>query len=244
LDEYSGYVSSPPKIFSRITLGGTLTFTEWSGAGCSGSCLTVTDIIHSGYCTVSRTSCTDDVTLGEKNIKGYDDCSRTTLVVDDVTNNCTFLADYTGPSFSSVFTNTSLTVTSSDCEYTGSYTETLSDEYTTAQLISDVDAAIPAFSGAFSTGSGTAFFDVTTDELTATKRALEYKFALPALVALGYTTYRLDWVERFTPEGGSPTDTAKFYNWDGSATETGVYTVSAPSTQGTTSIVNVVASCL
>ena len=243
LDEYPGYVSSPPKIFSRITLGGTLTFTEWSGAGCTGTCLTVTDIIHSGYCTVSRTSCTDDVTLGQKNIKGYDDCARTTLVVDDTTENCTFFPDYTGPSFSSAFTNISRTVTSSDCEYTGSYTETLTDEYTTAQLIADALAAIPAFSGSYSAGAQTALNDLTSDEVTASLRSMQYKFTLPTLT--GYTAYRIDWAEVFTPTVGAPTSTAKSYIWDLSASETPAYTITAPSTEGSTAVVitGITASC-
>ncbi len=208
----------------------------------------------SGSCTVSRPECVTTNTTNY-NRKEYFPCD--TLAADEnesVTcpaGFCTGLSQDLCSLFGSPsYTNTVATIFIDDpCDTRAvkvncNFTATLSIEYTTADLISDVDAAIPAFSGVFSTGSGTAFYDLSTDELTATKRALEYKFELPALVALGYTTYRLDWVERFTPEGGSPTDTAKFYNWDGSATETGVYTVSAPSTQGTTSIVNVVASCL
>lgn len=126
-------------------------------------------------------------------------------------------------------------------KYLGGLVETLSSEYTTAQLLTDVDAALPAFSGSYSSGvTCTAFYDLSSNELTATKRALQYKFAI--LGGLG-GCYKITWVERFTPEGGgSPTDTARSYLWDGVATETGVYTITPPSSQGTTAIANVVAT--
>lgn len=122
-------------------------------------------------------------------------------------------------------------------------TLTLSDEYTTVELEADVDAALPAFSGGYSSGacSDGAFFDISTDERTITKRAMEYLFELPDLT--GHVCYRIDWEEVFTPEGGgSPTVTPKFYNWDGVATETPAYTIDPPATQGTTTVENVAVS--
>lgn len=121
-------------------------------------------------------------------------------------------------------------------------TVTLSDEYTTTLLLADVDAALPAFSGSFAACSSTALYDLSSDELTATKRAMEYKFTLPSLYP--GQCYRIEWIERFTPEGGgSAVDTPKTYDWDGVATETPVFTINPPSTQGSVSIVSIVASC-
>jgi hypothetical protein len=252
-DEWIGYVSSPPKIYLRKTLAGGINGDASDASPCAGNCVSYVRTSYSGECNLDRFTLVETVG-GNFNLKVAEPC--TTILVNDNLGVCTVDQGFpyvTGltPGYNLTYSSTVETATgigcagpSTDQNFTGVATTTLSEEYTTALLVSDVEAAIPAFSGAFSTlGSGTAFFDITTNELTATKRALEYKFELPALVALGYTTYRLDWVERFTPEGGSPSDTAKFYNWDGSATETGVYTVSAPSTQGTTSINNVVASC-
>ena len=85
--------------------------------------------------------------------------------------------------------------------------------------------------------SGT-LHDLTSDELTMTKRALQYKFTLPTLT--GFSAYQIDWIERFTPVVGSVVDTPKTYNWDGVATETGAYTVNAPATPGEVTIVSVV----
>lgn len=235
--EWSGYESSPPKIYQRIDFSGTITFREWSGAACSGTCVSLSESIHSGYCTIDRGTCVYGVEAGSKRFKGYSDCG-TTLVVDDTTGACGFWEDYPDVDFSSTVSSTVRTKTGLACEVTGSYTETISNEFTTAILSTDVDAALPAFSGSFlTTGSSSALYDLSTDELTITKRALQYKLPLPSLAALGYSTYYVQWIERFTPAGGgSPVDTVKSYTWDGSATETPVYTINPPSTPGSTAI--------
>ena len=253
-NEWFGYVSSPPKIYLRKTLAGGINGDASDASPCAGNCLSYVRTSYSGECNFDRFTLVETVG-GNFNLKVAYPC--TTILVNDNTATCTIDQGYpystgTTPGYNLTYSSTVETATGIGCtgsgtnqNFTGVATTTLGNEYTTALLISDVETALPAFSGPFTTsvGSPNAFYDLSTNELTATKRALEYKFELPALVALGYTSYRLDWVERFTPEGGSPSDTAKFYNWNGSATETGVYTVSAPSTQGTTSNNNIVASC-
>jgi hypothetical protein len=120
---------------------------------------------------------------------------------------------------------------------------TLSSEYTTSDLETDVTNAIPAFSGSFSSGSCTgAFYDKTSDEFTITKRKMQYKFTFSSIS--GYSCFKITWNETFTPEGGgSSTSTAKSYLWNGTDTETPVYTIDVPVSQGTTTITNVVQSC-
>jgi hypothetical protein len=126
---------------------------------------------------------------------------------------------------------------------TGSQVSTLSNEFTTALLVSDTLAAIPAFSGSYSAGAATALYDLTTDQLTASLRSLQYKFTLPTLT--GYVSYRIEWQEVFTPAVGGPTSVAKSYTWDGVATETPAYTIPAPSTKGSTvvTITGITAGC-
>jgi hypothetical protein len=83
---------------------------------------------------------------------------------------------------------------------------------------------------------------LSSDEVTMTKRKAEYKFTIPSLT--GYTCYRITWVERFAPEaGGSPTNTALTYVWNGTDTETPVYELEVPDIQGATEVVSVVADC-
>lgn len=127
----------------------------------------------------------------------------------------------------------------------GSWTVTGSDEYTTSALFSAVDSALgsASWSSWSSVSCSGAFVDLSTDQVTYTKRKLEYKFELPEDLVEGQC-YRITWKERFTPEGGSAVDTDKSYEWDGEATETGVYSITPDNTlQGTWTIVSVTAVC-
>lgn len=153
--------------------------------------------------------------------------------------------------FSVTNTSTTHTVdcTTTCCDFgtfyakaTGSVVETLSDEYTTADIISDVDTALAAASFGSWGVACEAFYDLDSDELSATKQKLEYNFVLPDMT--GYSCYKIMWEERFTPAGGgSPSYTSKSYQWDGVATESPVNSIAAPSTEGTTDIVNISYTC-
>lgn len=119
-----------------------------------------------------------------------------------------------------------------------------SSEYTTALLLSNVASSIPAFSGAYHTynpANDYAYYDLSSDEITATETKLQYRFALPSLT--GYTCYRITWSEKFVPESGSTVYTSLSYTWDGSATYAGPYTIDPPASQGTTTVVSVVVTC-
>jgi hypothetical protein len=125
----------------------------------------------------------------------------------------------------------------------GSFTATLSDEYTTLQLRNDTYSAIPAFSGSFAAGAITAVTNLSADEMSCSKRSFEYKFILPVLT--GYTSYRLDWSLEFAHVDGSPTGIApQSYVWDGVATETPIYNAGAPADPNDViSVAGLVASC-
>lgn len=113
-----------------------------------------------------------------------------------------------------------------------SVSKTLSNEYTTSELIANTISALPSYPNTW-TGTCSSYFDLPWDELTCTIRRFKYKFQLPTLT--GYSCYKITW-----KEGGVD----KSYLWNGSDTETPVYTVNEPLTNGTVSITNVAASCL
>ncbi|NBW38511.1 MAG: hypothetical protein EBR30_26525 [Cytophagia bacterium] len=242
--EFAGYVSTPPKIYRKSTLQGTAT-AEQTSSSCL-SCNTKITYTYSGSLTISKTTCTG--TDGRQ------------VVITPYTTNCTTPdpsstngASDVGPlaGFTDSYLPTVHTITGTGCQpgtpeyyYSAGGTNTLSTEWTTAELETDVYNAIPAFSGSFSGGvacSG-AYYDKTSDELTITKRKMEYKFVLPTLT--GYSCYKITWNETFTPEGGgSTTVTAKSYIWNGTDTETPVYTIDVPAAQGTTTVTDVSVSC-
>lgn len=249
--EWAGYVSTPPKLYLKKTLGGAIT-AENGGDDCA-ICNTKIEYVYSGYDEFTKVSCptlSSDTTQLVTYSYNFDCINITTINV-----NSTSQTIGTGSAtFPDTYTSTVHTITGVGClgngignpsfNYYGSATETLSDEWTTADLESEVTAAIPAFSGPFLGGvncSG-AYYDKTTDELTITKRKMEYKFPLPTLV--GYTCYGLSWDEVFTPKGGgSPTITPKNYSWNGSDTETPIYTIDVPASEGVITVTEPVPTC-
>ena len=248
--EFSGYVSTPPKIYLKRNHSGTVSTAAANTAPPGGpsnfrdtsetfsgsesipdrSSCTVVDTVSSswsvtdigGTTTGSLSDKLDDSTIG-----GERGCEP----FDYDFNPCSPTNTATTRTYSHSFSITGFTST-------GSFVITNDDEFTTALLESDVDSFMPAFSGSYTSGASTALHDLTSDELTMTKRALQYKFTLPTLT--GFSAYQIDWIERFTPVVGSVVDTPKTYNWDGVATETGAYTVNAPATPGEVTIVSVV----
>lgn len=245
-----GYVefdgpSSPPRIYLRTTASGSVTLASFSAADCSSGCY---------YKRITTTNGQVDFDP-DTMLESY---SGTWQVAEDTDSDCvvdlTTPFDPTGGALggdgdtATVTLTTLVTSGSGVCNsgnlFTGSNTFTRTNEYTTALLNTKVDADL-TLPGSFSAGLSTlGYRELTTDEIDLAKTKSEYKFALPSLVALGYVTYRLDWIERFSPlGGGAPTDTAKFYNWDGVATETPVYAVAPPATNGTVTVIGLTASC-
>jgi hypothetical protein len=73
-----------------------------------------------------------------------------------------------------------------------------------------------------------AFRDLESDELTYSIMRFKYKFTLPNLT--GFTTFQITWMEGSTP---------RTYTWNHVDTETPVYTVLEPSTNGSIVITDV-----
>ncbi len=154
--------------------------------------------------------------------------------------------------------------TTCSCLGNGNFYEeiTLSDEYTTELLISTTEDALPDYAACFDcdeesegcealiSGQGcacSAFRNLSTEELSYSIRKFKYKFTFgldgdgDPIAIPGYL--KIFWTERFTPEGGgSPTDTAKTWEHavgDSPVTESDTYEVDVPTTDGTTTIVNI-----
>lgn len=242
--EWSGYVSTPPKIYRKNTLQGTVT-AESVSAGCV-TCNTKITYVYSGDITTSKTTCSGTDTRQVVTTPYTIDCVTPDPATTGGASDVGPLADFTDS-----YTSTVHSISATGCQpvYPATYTygsadSTLSEEWTTAELETDVTNAIPTFSGSFLGGVDCtgAYYDKTTDELTITKRKMEYKFPLPSLT--GYTCYSLTWDEVFTPKGGgSTTSTSKSYVWNGSDTETPIYTINVPITEGTITVTQPVASC-
>ncbi len=78
---------------------------------------------------------------------------------------------------------------------------TYSDEYTTAALITNAIAELPAFDNDWNDTAGSQL-NVSTDELSVALRGSHYRFIFPIPRVGSGTCYRLEWVERFIAEAG------------------------------------------
>jgi hypothetical protein len=232
--EWSGYESNPPKIYLTCTLSGSVTFETNSASDCSGSC--ESKIVHtwSGSCAYSRSDCSFS-SSSSYTVDTFDPCDN--LQSSVTTDPCPDLDDSLSSGVTNSYNSTVHTLTGDGCyaanfNASGSATATLSDEYTTTALISDVEAALPAYPGTWA-GTCGAYRDLSSDEMTYTIRRFKYKFQLPDLT--GYNCYRITWNEGSTPMS---------YQWDGVATETPEYgPINEPASNGTIDITNIVATC-
>ena len=134
---------------------------------------------------------------------------------------------------------------------------TYADEYTDAQLQTYVAATLPGW-GPLSTFGDSYPSELASAELSSgagTYSILESKYAFAWQVPPSQF-YELTWVERFTPDGGgSPTDTAKSFTWDGTIPNgynpsdsstwprSTVFEVDYPSSNGSISLHNLAVNC-
>lgn len=93
-------------------------------------------------------------------------------------------------------------------------TEYYSSPYTTSALVSNTIAALPSFSS-FTAGSPVASYSLSGTEQSFTIERSKYKFRFKVPKVGNGSCYKLTWVERTSLTGGSPTDAAKSYTWDG-----------------------------
>jgi len=218
--------SSPPKIYLRRTGSGTMSQFIYGGQpSCSGAVTSNPSWAYAGY--------------QEYNLNG-------TLVVDSITENGVpsggaILPPCGVPATAEclpVITKTAYTFTGDQVcygsfpafYYSGVVTDQLSNEYTTAMLITHTESLLPSYPNTY-TGACLASRDLEVDELTYSISRFRYKFSLPVLT--GFTTYQITWMQGSTP--GT-------YNWNGSDVETPVYTANEPATNGSYTITSIVAS--
>ena len=247
-EEWPGYESTPPKIYLLSTIEGTL-YAESTDNNCQ-DCETRIVYNYSGSASYQRISCSFGNNRTLATAQYYPDCTTLQETSSGSVSDIGFTPD---TFFPNSYTSTIHSVTGAGCVdtgtaqeayYYGTATNTLSNEYTTADLLDDVDSELPDFSGDFGTPCEPAVYDITSDELTITKRKIQYKFTWPiSLTASLYSCYKIEWAEVFTPESGSVVTTARSYQWNGTDIETPVYTIDVPTYQGTTVVTSITTSC-
>ena len=167
-----------------MTLSGSITGTFWSDAGCS---ICDTDAVHSfnGSCTWTRPACAL-FSNGNDTIVIHDPCS----VFYSSSDNAVCSAD---PGISNVnevvVSKTVKNYVGQGCDgtgysATGTSTETLSWEYTTAILSTDVSGALSSATwGSYGASCPDSVFTQSADELTISKREVDLKVQFSAVPA-------------------------------------------------------------
>lgn len=231
--ENAGFVSTPPKIYHSDTWDGTQSDTVYvSTTDCTGPFLTQQLRVYSGTGTYSSDcECEGDTkqveitNYGEDPFILYYSCDVRQGTDDDAVS------------------GTERVISQDTCDPALSgarrliidITDTLSDEYTTSELLTNTEAALPSFPGTW-TGTAGSYFNLTTDELTNSIRESKYRFSFT--IPSG-SCYRIDWIEDGTPKtwqytgGGTPGDI-------GYSDE---YTIPIPSINRTATVTDVTFSC-
>ncbi len=214
VDDCAGFFSTPndyfpPKIYTVIN-------TTYGGVSCPDGC--------------SPPDCTPCVTTGSLNYThnyctGEDTCDGS-IHTDEGCAGGPYDGDCSSPSFA----NSTLSIH-------------FTTEYTTELLESNTIAALPDFSGFDGPhdqpGQGTscsAIRNLGSDEVSYSIQRFKYKFIFGAATA-AFTIY---WTERFAPSGGGGfTDTDKQETETIGNTESSVFEIDEPDSNGTTTIVNI-----
>lgn len=103
-------------------------------------------------------------------------------------------------------------------DYSRVETKTLppESEYTTALLKTDLSSALSEVSyTSFAVGAPVAALAISSDELDGLAEESIYKIRHKTPKIGGGRCYQVQWVARFTPEEGEPSDTEGLYTWDG-----------------------------
>lgn len=223
--ENPGYESVPPKIYRTRTWAGSITGNQYNGPGCIILSVTTTTT-YSGSCSYSGPTCA--ILTGDLLLNGSGAGCGTAFVTPCGALECPYI--YTG----NTITCTGDAVcrgAGNSFDYTGTATDTLSVEYTTAELKTNTIAALPSYPDTWD-GDCSALLDIDSDQLSCTIRQFKYKFALPDLTLC--TAYHIHWLEG---------DNEKSYTWNGSDTETPTYTVEQPAENGTIEISDITYDC-
>jgi len=243
-DEYSPYGSTPPKVYRTRSWSGGMAQQTFSQDVCDAVDLIETyEMRFYGSVTYARSTCAISGTndwYEYRNGVLEDSGSTTSLSMSSFVAFCSGECNPTTSATSQQFVPDNTCAGSFPAHITyapatpgGNATQTLTNEYTTADLIADAQAALPSYPNTW-TGTCSSFRDLSTNEDTYTVRRFKYRFALPNLT--GYTTYNFTWVE-----GG----TARSYTWNGTDTFTPTYTVNEPVVNGSIGITAVtITNCI
>ncbi len=220
--EFAGYESTPPKIYRTKTLAGSIDYRTFLGPDCEplDGCHSRAVQTFSGAMTYPRSTC-EIPESAHAHIESWAPCDTPGGEID---GDASSIGSPTGNT-SEAFSSTVHTISGLGCGEgsgpsfyaSGSQTETLSDEYTKAQLIEDTVglAEADSFGTWFGGTPDTFLFDLSSDEATCTVR--EVQVEVRHRVPPNGLCYRFKYHVYFVPEGGgfesdivSETD----YVWD------------------------------
>ncbi len=229
--EFSGFVSSPPKKYRTRTWSGARVETSYLLPGCTGSSSTDTLAISGSANYDSACSCTAAfVSTFNGTPTNITDCNATTTWATDITS-ATTKEDFDRA-------NTGTCQPGNFIIDQADSLDELSDEYTTAQLLTNTTAALGAFPDTW-VGTAGSYYNLTTDELTNSIREDKARIPLASVGLVSGTDYVLHYLRRFTPDVGSVVDTPATvsFTYNGTDTHLAIETITIPTTNGTTTIV-------
>jgi len=266
--EFPGFVSTPPKIYLNSTLSGfTKRCRQNSGEDpCipppgEESVFLVDINTVSGQCEYDSTTCSPTNTKRVETRFSTDNesCDDTPPVSDDQVISCgtPFAGDFVVPTYLSsthAESNIDPVIAADSCVVDGPQVCDLSDEHTDLLLETNTQTALP--DGYPNTTPG-SYYNLTADHITLSIREGRYQFSFPGPVTRNRPNpcYKINWVERFTPDVGAVIDTSKTWSWDGvlppgyspgdSSTwpKSPKFIAPIPSSNGTTSVVITAVLC-
>lgn len=196
--ESPGFVSTPPKRYKKLTFTGTIEFRyfgekeDWQGVFeyISASTVSETTAFGYGYYTGASPGCSFGTYVGF-----LDQTPGPHTNPNTVGGGCSVSSTVGGQSCDIS------SPTPPDKYCVNTRVATLSEEYTTADLVTNAIAALPAYPGTWS-GTPGSFRNISTDELSIAIRQARYRLIFPVPLVGPGTCYRLAWVERFIAEVG------------------------------------------
>jgi len=224
-----GWVGQDGKTYASATLSGAIAFTIYNSTdgSCSGGDYASSTQTGSGESTVNKGTC---LTGGNCTYTCSDTSSSSgippfteTLIYGFLQNNgCIDDDSEDWPSWTDGVTANTYTSTASSACFNpafggrdgktngGSFTLTLADEYTTAELKTNTVAALPAYDDDWNDTAG-SFANLSTDEITYLIRESRYRLRFPIPKVNTGRNLRASWVERFIAEAGVAVTSVEVY---------------------------------
>jgi len=231
------YISNPPKVYVKQTMDGYLETVSYL-SGCV-QCVSSGKETVGGYCEYYPKGVSNVTNYGYyvqetclNNSNGTSNyCTDCTSV--NYSNSCDFVSSsYTPTTNTATATTRTYSPTYTSCTYFSPYynisyggiTVTISDEFTTTQLINLTVSSLPPFSGNFNSTSYYAGRELSGDEKSFTYSVFQYQFILPAYDTLKYyKCYKINWQLKYQLSGGEPVVSNYNYIWNGIDGTTPVY---------------------